>query len=112
MLIAVLWLGGPATLPGTCASFRGILRRLLRLLRRRRWGFIGGRHWGRWGVHPGRSPPRFGRRFNEAVDVCRPRLVSTSTMNLLVQPCCTEYGVITISLDLILVGGIRIFPIT
>jgi len=45
-LIALLWLGDPAALPGICASFRGILRRLLSLLRRRRRGFIRGVIWG------------------------------------------------------------------
>jgi hypothetical protein len=41
LAIALLWFGGPATLPGTCASFRGILLRLLRLLHLLR-GHLGG----------------------------------------------------------------------
>src|SRR5947209_8487238 len=41
------------TLPANCAaSFRGILCRLLRLLRRHLGGFIRGIIGGYWGVHP------------------------------------------------------------
>src|SRR5271163_2709209 len=54
--VAVLWLGGPATLLGTCAS----LRPLVAPVEAPPLGLHRECHWGHWGVHPGGSPPRFG----------------------------------------------------